>query len=113
MAKRCDFTLHKLRSNLPLAFSQVIPETSLKLIVKIIIEENKYWDEDGKIDENQGVDINQSIKNPPLDLRKRAHPVGLQHPDSSKFSHLEKRRLRLNDAPSEIILTSKTYRINW
>jgi len=63
MAKRCDFTLQKLRSNLPLAFSQVTQETCRKLIAKIIIEENKYWDEDGKIDENQGVDINQTIKN--------------------------------------------------
>jgi len=62
MAKCCDFTLQKLRSNLPLAFSQVTPETCRKLIAKIIIEENKYWDEDGKIDENQGVDINQTIK---------------------------------------------------
>lgn len=37
-------------------------ETCLKLIAKIVTEENKYWDEDYKIDENQGVDINQSVK---------------------------------------------------
>jgi len=32
------------------------------LIAKIVTDENKYWDEDGRIDENQGVDINKSIK---------------------------------------------------
>lgn len=58
MAKHCDFTLQKLRDNLPLAFSQVTSETCRKLIAKIVTEEDKYWDEDGKIDENQGVDIN-------------------------------------------------------
>ena len=58
MAKHCDFTLRKLRSNLPLAFSQVTSDTCRKLIAKIVTEEDRYWDEDGKIDENQGVDIN-------------------------------------------------------
>jgi hypothetical protein len=58
MAKHCDFTLQKLRNNLPLAFSQVTSETCRKLITMIVTEEDKYWDEDGKIDENQGVDIN-------------------------------------------------------
>jgi len=58
MAKHCDFTLRKLRSNLPIAFSQVTSETCQKLIAKIVTEEDRYWDEDGKIDENQGVDIN-------------------------------------------------------
>jgi len=62
MAMHCDFTLQKLRNNLPLAFSQVTQETCRKLIAKIVIEEIKYWDEDCKIDENQGVDINQSAK---------------------------------------------------
>jgi len=57
MAKHCDFTLQKFRDNLPLAFSQVIPETCRKLIAKIVAEEDKYWEEDGQIDENQGVDV--------------------------------------------------------
>jgi transposase len=57
MAKHCDFTLQKFRDNLPLAFSQVTPETCRKLIAKIVAEENKYWEEDGQIDENQGVDV--------------------------------------------------------
>lgn len=58
MAKHCDFTLRKLRNNLPLAFSQVTPETCRGLISKTVAEEGKYWEEDGKIDENQGVDVN-------------------------------------------------------
>lgn len=62
IARHCDFTLKKLRSNLPLAFSQVTSETCGKLIAKIAIEEDKYWNEDGRIDENQGVDVNQVPK---------------------------------------------------
>lgn len=57
MAKHCDFTLQKFRDNLPFAFSQVTPETCRKLIAKIVAEEDKYWEEDGQIDENQGVDV--------------------------------------------------------
>ena len=62
IAKHCDFTLRKLRENLPLAFSQVTPDTCRKLIAKIVVEENNYWEEDGKIDENQGVDTKESFK---------------------------------------------------
>ncbi len=58
MAKHCDFTLRKFRNNLPSAFSQVTSETCRKLIAKTVIEEGKYWEEDWKIDENQGVDVN-------------------------------------------------------
>jgi transposase len=58
MAKHCDFTLRKFRNNLPSAFSQVTSETCRKLIAKTVAEEGKYWEEDWKIDENQGVDVN-------------------------------------------------------
>ena len=58
MAKHCDFTLRKLRNNLSLAFSQVTAETCRKLIGKTVREEDKFWDEDRKIDEIQGVDKN-------------------------------------------------------
>ena len=57
MARFCDFTLTKSRENLPIAFSQVSSETCRKVIAKTIVEEEKYWIEDGKIDENQGVDV--------------------------------------------------------
>ena len=58
MAKHCDFTLQKFRNNLPLAFSQVTYKTCRKLIAKTTAQENKYWEEDGKIDANQDVDVN-------------------------------------------------------
>jgi transposase len=58
MAKHCDFTLRNFRNNLPPAFSQVTSETCRKLIAETVTEEDKYWEEDGKIDENQGVDVN-------------------------------------------------------
>jgi len=60
MAKHCDFTLNKFRKNLPLAFSQVTSKTCRKVVAMTIIEENKFWNEDGKIDENQGIDVNNS-----------------------------------------------------
>lgn len=57
MAKHCDFTLPKLRKNLPLAFAQVTSKTCQKLIAKTVAEENRYWLEDREIDVNQGVDV--------------------------------------------------------
>lgn len=63
MARHCNFTLEKFRNNLPLAFVQVTPKTCSKLIAKSIEEENVYWDEDGEIDENQGVDVDFCKKN--------------------------------------------------
>jgi transposase len=57
MAKHCDFTLQKLRKNLPRAFAQVTSETCQKLIAKAVAEENRYWLEDKEIDGNQGVDV--------------------------------------------------------
>lgn len=57
MAKHCDFTLQKLRSNLPLAFSQVTAKTCQKLIAKTVAEEDRYWEEDREIDIFQEVDV--------------------------------------------------------
>ncbi|MGD9972815.1 MAG: hypothetical protein AB7S77_07125 [Desulfatirhabdiaceae bacterium] len=57
MAQHCDFTLQQFRDNLPLAFSQVTSETCRKLVAKVVAEEDKYWEEDGQIDKNQGIDI--------------------------------------------------------
>lgn len=57
MALHCDFTLGKLRNNLPLAFAQVTSKTCQKLITKTVAEENRYWLEDKEIDINQEVDV--------------------------------------------------------
>lgn len=56
MARHCDFTLTKFRRNLPSAFSQVTSGTCQKLILDVMAEEKKYWDEDEKIDRYQGFD---------------------------------------------------------
>lgn len=58
MAKHCDFSLQKFRNNLPSAFSKVTSKTCRSLIAKTVTEEDKYWQEDGLIDQNQGVDVN-------------------------------------------------------
>ncbi len=57
MAKHCDFTLNKFRKNLPVAFSQVTTKTCQGLIQKAVIEEEKYWKEDGELDAYQEIDI--------------------------------------------------------
>jgi hypothetical protein len=41
MAKHCDFTLQKLRKNLPLAFAQITSKTCQSLIAKTVAEENR------------------------------------------------------------------------
>ena len=56
MARHCDFTLKTFRDNLPSAFLEVTGETCKKSIIKIMGEEDRYWEEDGKIDQFQGVD---------------------------------------------------------
>jgi transposase len=58
MSRHCDFTLQQFRNNLPLAFSQVTSETCCKLVAKVAAEEDKYWEEDRQIDENQSIDVN-------------------------------------------------------
>jgi len=57
MARNCDFTLKKFRDNLPPAFSQVTSKTNRKLTAKAMIKEDNYWEEDGRIDEHQDVDV--------------------------------------------------------
>jgi transposase len=57
MARYCNFTLEKFRKNLPPAFEQVTSKTCRGLIAKSIEEENEYWNEDGEIDEKQGIDV--------------------------------------------------------
>lgn len=57
MAKHCDFSLKNFRENLFPAFSQVTSETCKKIIAKIMTEEDKYWEEDGKIDECEAIEV--------------------------------------------------------
>jgi transposase len=57
MAKHCDFTLDKFRKNLPVAFSQVTAKTCQSLVQKAVIEEDRYWKEDGELDVYQEIDV--------------------------------------------------------
>lgn len=56
MARHCDFTLTQFRKNLPRAFSKVTSKTCQSLVDKIMLEEDKYWNEDESIDKNQSID---------------------------------------------------------
>ncbi|MCP3684075.1 MAG: hypothetical protein GY861_15445 [bacterium] len=51
IAKHCDFTMKGLRSRVPEAFAKVTPYTCQKIIAKVEDQENKYWIEDEKLDE--------------------------------------------------------------
>ena len=50
MADYCDFTMDGLRQNLPIAFSKVTGSICSELISKIIEQEDKYWEEDERLD---------------------------------------------------------------
>ncbi len=51
MAEHCDFTMKGMRERLPDAFGKVTKNTCRKIIAKVTDVENKYWDEDEKLDE--------------------------------------------------------------
>jgi transposase len=51
MADKCDFTMASLKKNLPDAFAKVTPSTCEKIISKVVEQEEKYWIEDGEIEE--------------------------------------------------------------
>ncbi len=49
MADNCDSTMNNFRSQLPIAFSKVLPKTCRKLILKVSKQEEKYWLEDSQL----------------------------------------------------------------
>jgi hypothetical protein len=49
MADKCDFTMSNFRSQLPVALSKVQPKTCIKLISKVVKQEEKYWTEDSQL----------------------------------------------------------------
>lgn len=51
MAGNCDFTMAGMRSRLPEAFSKVTPQTVREIIAKVVLQEDKYWSEDEKLDQ--------------------------------------------------------------
>jgi len=51
IADSCDFTMAGLRSRLPEAFAKVTAHTIREIIAKVVHQEDKYWFEDEKLDE--------------------------------------------------------------
>jgi transposase len=51
MADNCDFTMKGLRERLPEAFLKVTGETCCKIMAKITEQEDRYWEDDQKLDE--------------------------------------------------------------
>jgi transposase len=51
MADNCDFSMSGLRKRLPEAFSKVTSSTIKEIIAKVVEQEDKYWIEDEKLDE--------------------------------------------------------------
>lgn len=59
IANNCDFTMNGLRNRLPEAFSKVTATTCRKIIAKVVDQENKYWEEDEKLDEFYAADAEE------------------------------------------------------
>ena len=51
MADNCDFSMSGLRKRLPEAFSKVVSSTVKEIIAKVVEQEDKYWKEDEKLDQ--------------------------------------------------------------
>ena len=51
MADNCDFTIDNFRYHLPIAFTMVTGKTCKKIISKVMKQEDKFWEEDEKLDE--------------------------------------------------------------
>ena len=49
MADHCDFTTHNFHQQLPIVLAKVQPSTCIKLIAKVVEQEEKYWAEDAQL----------------------------------------------------------------
>jgi transposase len=74
MADHCDFTMAGLRNNLPNGFSKVTSETCQEIISKVVKQEDKYWNEDEKLDEEYANDEAEEYLG-----RKLFEDEGLEH----------------------------------
>ena len=52
MADHGDFTTRNFHQQLPIALSKVKPSTCRKLIAKVVEQEEKYWEEDAQLYED-------------------------------------------------------------
>ena len=74
MADHCDFTMAGLRNNLPDGFAKVTVETCKEVISKVLKQEDKYWHEDEKLDEEYASDEAEEYLG-----RKLFEDEGLEH----------------------------------
>ena len=74
IADHCDYTMAGLRNNLPKAFSKVTDNTCKKIISEVIRQEDKYWLEDEKLDEEYAADEAEEYIG-----RKLFEDEGLEH----------------------------------
>jgi len=59
MADNCDFSMSGLRKRLPEAFSKVTSSTVKEIVAKVVGQEDKYWKEDEKLDEEYAKDSDE------------------------------------------------------
>jgi hypothetical protein len=50
VARNCDFTMKNLEAQLERAFTKITEETCAKIVKKIVQIENKFWEDDEKLD---------------------------------------------------------------
>ncbi len=53
IARNCDFTMDNLKIQLENAFDKLTAETCQKIIKKIRATEDKFWEDDAKLDINK------------------------------------------------------------
>jgi transposase len=59
MADNCDFSMSGLRKRLPKAFTKVTSSTVREIIAKVVEQEDKYWREDEKLDQEYTKDSDE------------------------------------------------------
>ena len=74
MGDNCDFTMTGLRDRLPEAFAKVTPYTCGEIIDKVVEQENKYWYEDEKLDEQYAANSEEDYAG-----RKLFKEKGIEH----------------------------------
>ena len=72
--RRKAFTMAGLRNNLPDGFAKVTVETCKEVISKVLKQEDKYWHEDEKLDEEYASDEAEEYLG-----RKLFEDEGLEH----------------------------------
>jgi transposase len=60
MADNCDFTMDNFRYHLPIAFTKVTAQSCKKIISEVVEQEEKFWEEDNKLDEMNNLTVEDS-----------------------------------------------------